>query len=75
MRRCLKEFRFKFFRNPTVNEVATEIGEHPVIVERILYTTSPTTKWRPPTSEEIEIAQREAAEFLKKAAEIKYLLR
>jgi len=73
VRHCLKEFRFKFFRNPTVNEVATEIGEHPVIVERILYTTSPTTKWRPPTSEEIEIAQREAAEFLKKAAEIKYL--
>jgi hypothetical protein len=29
----LNEFKFRFFRNPTANEVATEIGEHPTIVK------------------------------------------
>lgn len=63
-----KEFRF--FREPTVREVATRIGEIPETARSVLYKLAPKTGWREQTVEE---AWKEAVEAINMAGWIRWL--
>jgi len=41
-------FEFRFFREPTVKEVACRVGMRPEIVESVLYELAPKTGWEEP---------------------------
>ena len=51
--KTIKDLRFRLLRNPTIKEVAYEIGETPTVTERVVWRSTPKTKWREPTKDQI----------------------
>jgi DNA-binding HxlR family transcriptional regulator len=62
VREAVEELRcgFKFFREPTVKEVAFKVGETPEAVRPILYGLAPKIGWREQDKEEAEKEAEEA---------------
>ncbi|MGA2385345.1 MAG: hypothetical protein ABSG33_02295 [Candidatus Bathyarchaeia archaeon] len=62
VKKALEELRceLRFFREPTVKEVACRAGKHPEITKSILYALAPETGWKEPQ----ENVEREAKEVI-----------
>jgi len=72
VKKTLEELRreYRFFREPTVEEVAVKIGELPETTRSILYKLAPETEWK---EQEKEQAKEEAKESINLAGWMKWL--
>jgi hypothetical protein len=70
VRAAMEELRseFRFFKEPTVNDVACRAGKHPEIVKSILYALAPETRWKEPQ----EHAEREAKDAINLAGWLRW---
>jgi hypothetical protein len=71
--KTIEKLRFKFQRNPDVEEIILEIKESPENpkIRDEIYKIGSRIGWRPPTSEEREEAKKELSLILKVASKLK----
>jgi hypothetical protein len=71
---AVEYLRLDLCRHPEAEEVAARIGRDPESVRKLLFFHAPELKWKPPTPEEKEEANRLRQKSLELAAQIKYSL-
>lgn len=68
----VKKLRFCLMRNPTIKEVAYEVGKPPETIRSEMYSLSPKIGWKEPNPDEIKEAKNFVAEIYEIAALMDY---
>jgi len=68
---AVRRLRLLLLRNPTVGEVALDLGIQPTDLQEHLYKTAAQTEWSPPTEDIIEDARKKLGEALILAARMR----
>jgi len=63
----IENLRFRLFRDPSVREVAREIGETPEKTRELIWRLIPETGWREPSKEQISLAEMKLHEIYEMA--------
>ena len=70
--KTLTLLRFLLMRDPTLTELAYEVGVTPEKVREVAFKLSPKTKWKEPTKEQIKEGERKLKEIYQIASLLKH---